>query len=96
METNQSQATETPVDVTDSQINSAVSSPARSEEKANIKALLSEARNTREMLMSFVSAVETGAFSGGQMMNVAKGMAFLDALLRQNNKHISDLQERVK
>jgi hypothetical protein len=76
--------------------NSEALSPALLEAKDEIKGLLAEARQTREMLAAFVSAVETGTYSGGQMMSVAKGMAFLDAILRQNNKHIHDLQERLK
>ena len=71
------------------------SSPALSE-KTEVKALLAEARATREMLVSFASAIESGTFVGVQMINVAKGCAFLDAILRQNNAHIHNLQQRLE
>lgn len=64
------------------------------EEKAQLKALLAEARNTRDVLVGFRAAVEGGTYHGGKMLDIAKGLAFLEAILQQNNAHIHNLQER--
>lgn len=64
-------------------------------ERAQIKGLLAEARNTREMLVNFEAAVTKGTFLGNQMLDLAKGLAFLDAILKQNSAHIANLQERL-
>ena len=65
-------------------------------EKVQLKALLAEARQTREMLEDFNSAVMTGTYTGGQMLKIAKGLAFMDAILKQNKAHLDNLQERMK
>lgn len=65
------------------------------DEKAQLKALLAEARNTKIVLEDFRSAVNTGTYNGHQMLAIAKGLAFLDAILNQNKAHISNLQERT-
>lgn len=99
METNQSQAIaeQNTVSQNADQNAAQASSQAPSvESKDQIKALLAEARNTREMLVGFASAVETGTYSGGKMIELAKGLSFLDAILRQNNAHIQNLQDRLK
>lgn len=64
-------------------------------EKAQLKSVLSEARNTRDVLVGFRSAIESGTFEGVRMMDLAKGLAFLDAILNQNQGHIKSLQERI-
>ena len=64
-------------------------------EKQQAKALLAEARNTRDMLVGFRSAVESGSYHGAKMMDLAKGMAFLEAILSQNNNHIKNLQVKL-
>lgn len=64
-------------------------------ERAQVKAMLAEARNTREMLVNFEAAVSKGTFSGNQMLDLAKGLAFMDAILKQNSAHIANLQERL-
>jgi len=93
---------ETPVNA---QPDSQASSPAPSEEKPKtdaqaereqVKALLAEARNTREMLVSFEAAINGGTFHGGKMLDIAKGMAFLNAILGQNSAHIDNLQKRLE
>ena len=66
------------------------------QEKAQIEALLAEARNTKAMIEGFIGAVRGGTFDGGAMMDLAKGMAFLDAIHNQNKAHIQNLQERLK
>jgi len=76
----------------------AVSSQTASEpkeDKNQLKALLSEARNTRDMLVSFRAAVETGTYHGGKMLDIAKGLAFLEAILQQNQGHLKNIQERI-
>lgn len=72
------------------------SSPKASENKAELKAVLAEARNTRDMLVGFRSAVESGTYHGAKMLDLAKGLAFMDAILGQNNAHIKNLQERIE
>jgi len=64
-------------------------------EKQQAKAMLAEARNTRDMLVGFRSAVESGSYHGAKMMDLAKGMAFLEAILSQNNNHIKNLQVKL-
>ena len=64
-------------------------------QKAELKALLIEARNTRDMLVGFRAAIENGTFNGHKMLDLAKGLAFLEAILKQNNAHITNLQERL-
>jgi len=66
-----------------------------SEDKAQIKALLAEARNTKVMLEAFGGAVASGTFHGSKMLDLAKGLAFLDAILNQNKAHIDNLQQRL-
>ena len=66
-------------------------------EKQQIKALLSEARNTRQMLTEFKAAIHNaGSFPGHAMLPVAKGLAFLDAILEQNRTHVKNLEERLE
>jgi len=64
-------------------------------EKAQVKSLLAEARNTRDMLVDFRAAVESGTYAGSRMLAVAKGYSFLEAILNQNQAHIKNLQERM-
>lgn len=64
-------------------------------EATQTKAVLAEARATRDMLVGFRSAVESGTYHGAKMLELAKGLAFVDAILAQNNAHIKNLQERL-
>ena len=64
-------------------------------EKQQVKGLLAEARATRDMLVEFRAAIETGTYHGGKMLAVAKGLAFLEAILNQNQAHLRNLQERL-
>jgi hypothetical protein len=70
-------------------------SPEPSAEKAQIKQLLGEARGTRDVLVGFRAAVESGTFNGHKMMELAKGLAFLEAILNQNQAHVKNLQARL-
>ena len=74
--------------------NPETSPPSSTAERETVKKLLGEARSTREVLVSFRSAIEAGTFPGAQMMNIAKGIAFLEAVINQNQAHISNLQGR--
>lgn len=77
-------------------IPSSDSSPVVSvNETEQTKAVLAEARATRDMLIGFRSAIESGTYHGAKMLDLAKGMAFLEAILKQNNAHIANLQERL-
>ena len=69
--------------------------PLAQDNKAELKALLSEARNTRDMLVGFRSAVESGSYHGSKMMDLAKGLAFMEAILQQNQAHLKNIQERL-
>lgn len=64
-------------------------------EQTQLKALLAEARNTKIVLEDFEAAVMSGIYTGSRMLAVAKGLAFLDAILNQNKAHIKNLQERT-
>jgi len=88
---------ETPVNAQqDSQASSQVpSADPKAEERKQIKGLLAEARNTREMLVAFEAAVNSGTYNGNKMLDLAKGLAFLNAILGQNSAHIANLQERL-
>jgi hypothetical protein len=61
-----------------------------------LKKLLAEARNTKAVLEDFKAAISNATYQGHQMMSVAKGMAFLDAIMGQNRQHLDNLQERLK
>lgn len=63
--------------------------------KTDLKALLAEARATRDMLVGFRSAVESGRYDGAKMLDLAKGMAFLEAILNQNQAHIKNIQDKL-
>lgn len=65
-------------------------------EKASLNKLLTEARNTKEVLDHFRGAIHGGRFDGGAMLALAQGLAFLDAIRQQNMNHIQNLQERLK
>lgn len=67
---------------------------ADKQEKEQVKKLLSEARSTKEVLMEFRGAIESGTYPGAKMMALAKGLAFLEAVINQNQAHISNLQGR--
>lgn len=64
-------------------------------EKQQVRAVLAEARNTREVLLDFQSAVGNGTFQGQAMLALAKGQAFLNAIIAQNKNHIDNLQTRL-
>ena len=66
------------------------------DDKVQVKALLAEARNTKEMLQDFQTAIHNGTYQGHQMLAVAKGVAFLGAILNQNKAHIDALQEKLR
>jgi hypothetical protein len=70
------------------------SPPVSAADRETLKKLLSEARSTREVLANFRAAIEAGTFPGGKMMDLAKGLSFLDAILLQNQAHIANLQGR--
>ena len=70
------------------------SQPNSVADRETVKKLLSEARSTREVLTEFRAAIEAGTFPGARMMAIAKGLSFLDAILMQNQAHISNLQGR--
>jgi len=77
---------ETPV------VQDAVEVPAMSPEALSNKQLLAEARQTRDVLVGFRSAIESGTYHGSKMFDLAKGLAFLEAIMNQNQAHIKRLQ----
>ena len=81
----------------ESQVLAAPSNVQSKEEKAQLKALLAEARNTRQLMTDFKAAIHNGgSFPGHAMLAIAKGLAFLDAILEQNRSHIKNLEERLE
>ena len=62
---------------------------------AAIKQNLADARNTRDVLVGFRAAVESGTYNGNKMLDLAKGLAFLSAILAQNNAQIHAIQEQI-
>ena len=69
--------------------------PDSGADRETVKGLLREARNTREVLVAFKSAIESGTYAGAKMLALAKGLAFLDAILNQNKAHIINLQAQA-
>lgn len=72
-----------------------MSEQPKQDDKAQIKALLGEARATRDVLVDFRAAVESGSFNGNRMLALAKGLSFVEAILNQNQAHVRNLQERL-
>jgi hypothetical protein len=70
-----------------------VSEAATSPEALSNKQLLAEARQTRDVLVGFRSAIEAGTYHGSKMFDIAKGLAFLEAIMNQNQAHIKRLQD---
>ena len=66
--------------------------PETSPEALSNKQLLAEARQTRDVLVGFRSAIESGSYQGSKMFDLAKGLAFLEAIMNQNQAHIKRLQ----
>ena len=60
-----------------------------------LSAARTEAKNTREVLLGFRNAVSDGTFAGKNAMAIAKGLAFLDAIIAQNQAHVTALEEAV-
>ena len=68
---------------------------SRKAEKSQIEGLLREARNTRDMLIAFRGAIESSTYSGGKVRDLAIGLSFVETILKQNQAHLHDLQERL-
>lgn len=66
------------------------------DEKVQLQAMLSDARNTKLVLEEFDSAVKAGTYQGHHMIAIAKGLSFIAALLGQTKGHIATLQEKLK
>ncbi len=72
------------------------SEPSAEQLRKEAESLLNEARNTKAVLDGFAGAIRGGRFDGGAMLDLAKGLAFLDAIRQQNLAHIKNLQERLE
>lgn len=70
------------------------SSPEKDRE--SLKALLAEARQTRQVLEDFESAVKAGSYPGQHMIALAKGLSFVSAVLSQTKAHVFNLQSRLE
>ena len=66
--------------------------PANSE----VKALLTQARQVKEMIENFKCACEGSMVSGHVAVRMAIGIQWLDSMLRQNKNDIQVLQEKLK
>lgn len=60
-----------------------------------LSAQLAEAKATRDVLVRFADAIKDGEFRGADAMNIAKGLAFLDAIILQNQAHVEALEAKV-
>jgi|WetSurMetagenome_2_1015567.scaffolds.fasta_scaffold153635_1 hypothetical protein len=60
-----------------------------------LSAALTEAKNTRDVLIGFRNAVSDGNFAGEDAMSIAKGLAFLDAIIAQNQAHVAALEAQA-
>lgn len=58
-------------------------------------ALLAEAKQTRDVLVGFAHAIDRGTYEGEECVNIAKGQAFLEALIKQNEGHIVEIEKRI-
>ena len=47
------------------------------------------------MLVEGRAAIESGTFNGNRMLPLAKFMAFVEAIINQNQRHLHELQERL-
>jgi len=65
------------------------------DERVQIKALLADARRTRDVLVDGRAAIESGTYAGARMLPLAKFLAFVEAILAQNQSHIKALQDRL-
>ena len=73
----------------------AVSEPegtADSPKHSEIKALLAQARNVKEMIENFKAACEGATVSGHVAVRFAIGIQWLESMLRQNKSDIERLQ----
>ncbi len=61
----------------------------------NLKALLSQARGTREMLQQFKAAIDDCTVHGSHVYALALGVQFLNTLLSQAKGDIEALQQRI-
>lgn len=82
--------------VSDSSTEKSVSAEDPAKDRETIKALLAEARNTKEVLEDFQIEIQNGTFKGHAMITLAKGLSFLGAVIAQNKAHVDNLQARLK
>jgi len=47
------------------------------------------------VLEDFELAIKNGTFHGREMMAIAKGISFVEAILSQNKAHVDNLQQRL-
>ena len=63
---------------------------------AELKGMLAQARNVREMLENFKAACEGSTVSGHVAVRMAIGLQWLDSMLRQNKTDIQNLQTKLE
>jgi hypothetical protein len=60
---------------------------------ANAKQQLLDATNTRDVIFEFRDAILNATFDGRRVTSIAKGIAFLDAVLAQTQAVIAGLRK---
>lgn len=70
-------------------------SPTTSDNTQELKRLLSQARNVKEMLENFKSACEGATVSGHVAVRFAIGIQWIESMLRQNKQDIENLQAKL-
>lgn len=61
----------------------------------NLKALLSRARSTRQMLYDFKAAMEDCTVHGSHVVHLALGMNFVHQLINQSSGDIKTIQDKI-
>jgi hypothetical protein len=64
--------------------------------KQELKQMLAQTRQTREMLTDFQVAIQNGSYNGHQSTAIAIGLQFLASMLKQNKNDIERLQNEAK
>ena len=70
--------------------------PSKADNVAELKALLSQARGTKQMLEDFLAAIHGSQVSGHVVYRLAIGIQFIEHLIKQNKNDIERLQTELK
>lgn len=77
--------------------NSAVPETSQSPSQAvNLKALLAQARGTKDMLLNFKAAIDDCTVHGSHIYNLALGVQFVNTLINQAKNDIDGIQMKIE